>query len=97
MATRTAADVALTTDAAVDTTDARTSALVARLGYASDAIISAELDRLGRRVRHLGEPDRDAVRAALDAVVESLILAHVRALPHRVDQFDRLFEATPGV
>ncbi|TDC47606.1 hypothetical protein E1212_23725 [Jiangella ureilytica] len=78
----------MTTDAGVDPT-------VERLRRRGDAIIGRELTRLAGRAQALGPQDLAVVEAALNDLVERLVLARLRALPHRAAEVDRLF-TDPG-
>jgi hypothetical protein len=80
----------MSTDSAVDPT-------VDRLRRRGDAIIGRELTRLAGRAQALGPQDLAVVEAALNDLVERLVLARLRTLPHRAAEVDRLFaDPDPG-
>lgn len=68
---------------------------VERLRRRGDAIIGRELTRLAGRARTLGPQDLAVVEAALEELVERLVLERLRAVPHRAAEVDRLF-TDPG-
>ncbi|SDS87104.1 hypothetical protein [Jiangella sp. DSM 45060] len=63
-----------------------------RLRRRSDAIIGRELTRLAGRARTLGPRDLAVVEEALNDLVEHLVLARLRAVPHRAAEVERLFD-----
>jgi hypothetical protein len=69
--------------------------LVVQVHYYSRAVIEAELRRLARRAPSLRPDDLDVIDAALDDLVESLLLARLRSLPQHTARLKRLF-GTPG-
>jgi hypothetical protein len=71
--------------------DDRTSDLVAQVHHHSRAVIEAELHRLARRAPALGPDDLAVIDAALDELVESLLLARLRRLPQHTARLKRLF------
>jgi hypothetical protein len=75
--------------------DDPTSDLVAQVHNYSRAVIEAELRRLARRAPSLRPDDLDVIDAALDELVESLLLARLRSLPQHTARLKRLFD-TPG-
>ncbi|MBB5790879.1 hypothetical protein [Jiangella mangrovi] len=72
-------------------TDADVAPTVERLRLRGDAIIGRELTRLAGRARTLGPQDLAVVESALNELVERLVLARLRAVPHRAAEVDRLF------
>ncbi|WP_157987866.1 hypothetical protein [Jiangella endophytica] len=58
----------------------------------SDAIIGREITRLAGRARRLGPHDLAVVEDALNELVERLVLARLRAVPHRAAEVERLFD-----
>jgi hypothetical protein len=64
--------------------DDPTSDLVAQVHHHSRAVIEAELRRLARRNPCLRPDGLKVIDAALDDLVESLLLARLRSLPHTV-------------
>jgi hypothetical protein len=68
------------------------SALVARVRQQSRVVIDSELRRLSRRARSLRAHDLAVVDAALDDLVDRLILDPLRTTPRHVDQLDKLFD-----
>lgn len=66
---------------------------VRRLRRRSDAIIGLELTRLAGRARALGPHDLAVVEEALNELVERLVLARLRSVPHRAAEVERLFDA----
>lgn len=64
---------------------------VERLRRRGDAIIDRELTRLAGKARTLGPQDLAVVETALNELVERLVLARLRAVPHRAAEVDRLF------
>ena len=61
--------------------DDPTSDLVAQVHSYSRSVIEAELRRLARRAPSLRPDDLDVINAALEELVESLILARLRNAP----------------
>ena len=55
--------------------------LVAQVHNRSRRVIESELQRLSRRVPSLGPADRDVIDAALEDLMESLILHRLRNAP----------------
>ena len=74
--------------------DDTTSDLVAQVYDYSRAVIEAELRRLARRAPSLGPDDLDLIDAALDELVESLLLARMRSQLRHTARLKRLF-STP--
>jgi hypothetical protein len=72
-------------------TDADVGPTVERLRRRGDAIVGRELTRLAGKARTLGPQDLAVVESALNDLVERLVLARLRALPHRAAEVDRLF------
>ncbi|RIQ18289.1 hypothetical protein [Jiangella rhizosphaerae] len=66
-------------------------ATVELLRRRGDAIIGRELTRLAGRARALGPRDLAVVEDALNELVERLVLARLRAVPHRAAEVGRLF------
>jgi hypothetical protein len=75
--------------------DNPTSDLVAQVHKYSRAVIEAELRWLARSAPSLGPEDLDVIEAALDALVESLLLGRLRSLPQHTARLKRLF-GPPG-
>jgi hypothetical protein len=71
--------------------DDPTSDLVAQVHHHSRAIIEAELRRLARRNPSLRPDDLELIDAALDELVESLLLARLRGLPQHTARLKHLF------
>ncbi len=71
--------------------DDPTSDLVAQVHHYSRAVIEAELRRLARRNPCLRPDDLELIDAALDDLVESLLLARLRSLPQHTTRLKRLF------
>lgn len=69
----------------------RTSTVVARVREHSRAVIDCELGRLGRRAQRLTPDDLEVIDAALDELVETLLLARLRAMPEHADRLGSLF------
>ena len=61
--------------------DDPTSDLVAQVHHYSRTVTEAELRRLARRNPCLTPDDLEVIDAALDELVESLLLARLRSLP----------------
>src|SRR5262249_29849817 len=72
-------------------TDEPTSDLVAQVHHYSRAVIEAELRRLARRDTSLRPDGLKVIDAALDDIVESLLLARLRSLPQHAVRLKRLF------
>lgn len=72
----------------------RTSALVASVHQHCRVVIDGELGRLGRRARTLTPGDLEIIDAALDDLVESLLLARLRTMPQHAEQLGALL--VPG-
>ncbi|SCG77224.1 hypothetical protein [Micromonospora inositola] len=68
-----------------------TSDLVAQVHHYSRAVTAAELRRLARRNPCLRADDLEVIDAALDELVESLLLARLRGLPQHTTRLKRLF------
>lgn len=68
-----------------------TSDLVVQVHNYSRAVIEAELRRLARRAPSLRPDDLQLIDAALDELVESLLLARLRSLPQDTARLKRLF------
>jgi len=71
--------------------DDPTSDLVAQVHTYSRAVIEAELRTLARRAPSLRPDDLELIDAALDELVESLLLARLRILPQHTARLRRLF------
>jgi len=71
--------------------DDPTSDLVAQVRSYSRAVIEAELRRLARRAPGLRPDDLKVIDAAVDELVESLLLARLRSLPQHAARLQRLF------
>jgi hypothetical protein len=71
--------------------DDPTSDLVAQVHHHSHAVIEAELRRLARRAPSLRPDDLAVIDAALDELVQSLLLARLRSLPQHTARLKRLF------
>jgi len=69
-----------------------TSELVMQVHSHSRAVIEAELRRLARRNPSLRPDDLNLIDAALEELVESLLLARLRRLPQHTPQLKRLLE-----
>jgi hypothetical protein len=67
------------------------SDLVAQVHDHSRAVIEAELCRLAHRDPSLRPDDLEVIDAALDNLVESLLLARLRSLPQHTARLKRLF------
>ena len=67
------------------------SDLIAQVHHHSHAVIEAELRRLARRDPSLRPDDLEVIDAALDDLVESLLLARLRSLPQHTARLKRLF------
>lgn len=67
-----------------------TSVLVARVHQHCRVVIDRELGRLGRRARRLTPDDLEIIDAALDDLVESLLLARLRNMPQHAERLDTL-------
>ncbi|WP_162605777.1 hypothetical protein, partial [Jiangella aurantiaca] len=74
------------------TEPADAGATVERLRRRSDEIIGRELTRLAGRAGTLGPRDLAVVEEALNELVERLVLARLRAVPHRAAEVERLFD-----
>jgi hypothetical protein len=72
--------------------DDPTSDLVAQVHHHCRAVIEAELRRLARRNPSLGPDGLKLIDAALDDLVESLLLARLRSLPQHTVRLKRLFD-----
>jgi hypothetical protein len=72
------------------------SDLVAQVHNHSRAVIEAELRRLARRDPSLRPDDLKVIDAALDELVESLLLARLRSLPQHTAQLNGLFGTVRG-
>lgn len=67
------------------------SVLVTQVRDHSRMVIDSELRRLAGRARALRQSDLNTIDAALDDLVESLILARIRALPQHTERIGTLF------
>jgi hypothetical protein len=76
-----ATDPPLAARRSVPCPDDPTSDLVAQVHNYSRTVIEAELRRLARRATSLRPDDLDVIDAALEELVESLILARLRNAP----------------
>jgi hypothetical protein len=65
--------------------------LVAQVQANSRSVIEAELRRLQRRAPSLRQDDLKVIDAALDELVESLLVARLRSLPQHTAWLQRLF------
>jgi uncharacterized protein YcbK (DUF882 family) len=65
--------------------------LVAQVQANSRSVIEAELRRLQRRAPSLRQDDLKVIDAALDELVESLLLSRLRRLQQHSAQLRRLF------
>jgi hypothetical protein len=75
--------------------DDPTSDLVAQVHNHSRTVIDAELRRLARRAPSLRPDDLDVIDAALEELVESLILARLRNAPQAMAPHLRHLFGTP--
>jgi hypothetical protein len=69
----------------------RATDLVVRLQQRSRTVIDAELKRLARKASSLSQTDLEVVDAALDDIVETLLLARLRAMPQYAARLESLF------
>jgi hypothetical protein len=77
---------------ATDPPEAPAEDLVARVHHQSRAVIDAELHRLSRRAPSLRPEQLAAIDAALDQLVESLLLARMRGRPEHTARLRCLFD-----